>query len=299
MSQNNHLVFVNNNIDGATSFLLFKWLTGKKNLVCKTVSKNSFPSVYDRWCKHVDLDTIDNIYVFDLDVPKYVDMLPADKLVIIDSDPYHDATRYKSGTKTFISTESGSCSKLVYDLFNNKFDTELTKAQKILMLLVDDCVSYNFSLNGSYELGLIFDNYQGDRVNKFLQEFISGFKGFTVKHKAIIGFYKNKISDIKKNLEVFESQLTIGDKKYKFVSAFTGLFINEISDWLLNAFKGDISIVINVGSNRVSFRRSDNCTVDLSKLSKKLADGGGKQYSAGGYITDKLLQLSKTFKQIK
>jgi hypothetical protein len=299
VSQNNHLVFVNNNIDGATSFLLFKWLTGKTDLVCKTVSQNSFPSVYNRWSKHVDLGAIDKIYVFDLDVTKYVDMIPADKLVIIDSDPYHDATRYKPGTKTFISTESGSCSRMIYDMFNNKFDTELTKAQKVLMLLVDDCVSYNFSLSGSYELGLIFDNYQGDRVNKFLQEFINGFEGFTVKQKAIIGFYKNKINDIKKNLEVFESQLTIGDKKYKFISTFTGLFINEISDWLLNVFKGDISIVINVDSNRVSFRRSDNCTVDLSKLSKKLADGGGKQYSAGGYITDKLLELSKTFKQIK
>lgn len=294
-----HFVFVNNDIDGAGAFLILKWLTNKKDLPYKTVSRNSFPNVYDKWSKQVNVDDIDHIYVFDLDVTDFVEMIPQDKLVVIDNDPYHDPSKYKSGTKAFIDNEKTSTAKSVYDLFNDRFDNELTTEQKILMLLIDDNASYNFSLKGSYELGLIFDNYQGDQVKKFIADFASGYTGFTSKQQSVIKFYKDKLNKIKSDLDVFSAKLPIGGNPIKFVSTFSNSFINEVSDWLLKDFGADISIVINVNNNRVSFRRGKNCDVDLSKLAKKISNGGGKEYSAGGYLTEELMELSKTFKQVK
>ncbi len=298
MDHNKHIVFINNNIDSAAAFLILKWITGRTDLISKTVTKKSFRYIFNRWSQTNNLDSYKRIYILNLDVTDFIDILPAHKLVIIDNNPLHEKQQYKSGTTTLIHNRS-SCTDLVYELFSSRFDSNLTKQQKVLMLLVNDHASYSFGLKGSYELGLIFSNYQGDKAQQFCREFYTGFNGFTSQHKSTINFYKDKLANIKRDLEVFSNKIQLGGKKQTIVAAFANNFINEISDWLIYKYQGDISIVVNVDESRVSFRRSKTCNVDVSKLAKKLANGGGHEYSAGGYITDMVLSFSKALKLVK
>jgi hypothetical protein len=285
-------VFINNSIDGATAFLMLKWLSGNKKLQSVTVTKKSFRHIFTKWIANNNLDEYKRLYVINVDVSEFTDILPSDKLVVIDNNPNHVTNHYHKETTKLVYPER-SCTHIIYEVFQSKFNVELTKQQKVLMLLVNDYASYSFSLKGSYELGLIFGNYQGDKAQKFCREFYAGFNRFLPEHQTIINFYKNKLNDIRDGLEVFSGLIPIGTKKYTVVGTFAGSFINEISDWLLEEYNGDISIVINLDDSKVSFRRKDDCKVDVGQLAKKLANGGGHKYSAGGFITNDLLTFSK------
>ena len=214
-----------------------------------------------------------------------------EKIVIINNTK----TSPLPNSKMFVD-QSTSTSMLVYKLFRKKFDTDLTDQQKLLLLLTDDLTQYTFSVNSSYELGLIFSNYQGDRVQKFINNFHDGFGGFTPQHQNVINFYKNKLESIKNETDIYSATLPLQGENRNIVAAFGELFINEISDWLLSSTSADISILYNMKDNRVSFRRSEHCDVDLSQVAKKLANGGGHEYSSGGFITEKMLELSKVLK---
>lgn len=294
MVHKKHFVFVNNDIDGATAFLVFKWLTGKKDLLFKTVSKKSLKPVFDKWISTQSIDEYDFIYFFDIDPNDISSQIPPEKIVVINNT----AVGTTPGTKIFVDTDTSTC-KLVYRLFHKKLKTDLTDQQKLLLILADDLTRYAFAAKGSYELGLIFSNYQGDRVQKYINNFHNGFTGFTPQHNNIINFYRNKLDTVKRDTEIFSATLPLQGENRNIVAAFADSFINEISDWLISTTSADISIIYNMNDNRVSFRRSELCNVNLSVVAKKLAGGGGHVYSSGGFVTDKMLQLSKILKPYK
>ena len=48
---------------------------------------------------------------------------------------------------------------------------------------------------------------------------------------------------------------------------------------------------------RVSFRASKTFDYDVSKLAIKLCDGGGREKTAAGKLTERFLKFSSLFKQ--
>ena len=166
------------------------------------------------------------------------------------------------------------------------------------MFLVDDCESYSFSLPGSYELGVIYNNLQGEKPVRFYSLYKDGFNGFNPQQRNIIDYYKNKFESIKSQIQVFTGQIPIGKNKFKFVSTFHTGYVSELSDYLLDSQSADVCLIIDADSKRVFFRRDKKCDINLKKLATQLCNGWGYKYAAGGHITDKLLQFSKLFSPI-
>ena len=146
----------------------------------------------------------------------------------------------------------------------------------------------------------MFWNYTGDRLKKFITEFGTGFLKFTDQQKNAINFHMKKLQNLKDSLNVFETTLPIKSTKYKVVSTFANSCINDIADHIIKTYEADIGLVINTTSNKVSFRKSTECDVDLAKLSQSMCeDGGGHSFAAGGILCDKFMEISKIFTPIR
>ncbi|MAF25857.1 hypothetical protein CL634_09830, partial [bacterium] len=141
--------------------------------------------------------------------------------------------------------------------------------------------------------------YKGKRLEKFLEDFGNGFFGFSDLHKNMIGFNHKKITRLKRECEVHHANIPIGGTTYKFVSTFADSCINEMADHILDKYDGDIGLVVNVKTKKVSFRKNKRAKLDLGKLANKLTDGGGHEYAAGGTLNENFLEFTKIFQPIK
>ena len=56
--------------------------------------------------------------------------------------------------------------------------------------------------------------------------------------------------------------------------------------------------MINLKNNRIYLRRNRTTDLNLSKFAKKICDGGGHEYDAGGILNDNVLALSKQFEPL-
>lgn len=73
------------------------------------------------------------------------------------------------------------------------------------------------------------------------------------------------------------------DKKFGFSIASSILSSADAGDKILQSHQAvDVSVVI-YRNGRISFRRRNDCSIDLSEMAK-LFDGGGHSYAAGGRI---------------
>ena len=293
------IIFTDVDLDGAMAYLLFSWFKGH-DVQYITVRAADFHDSFYQWTQKVDPKIYDQIYILDLDVSQTsVDLVDMDNVVIIDHHLTHVHNKHKyTNAKVFVR-EHTSCARLIYELLHKKSKTALTDAHKHLILLVDDYDSYTLQLKYSYELNLLFWNYQGDKLKKFVTDFRDGFTGFTDDHKKIISFHKKKINKYVSQLQLYGANIPINGNYYKFVSTFADKYINDIADYILREGKAEVGMVINLESNKVSIRKQKGVNLDLSDLAKKLLDGGGHSYASGGKITEKFTTFSKLFEPIK
>ena len=290
-------IFTNVTLDGTMSYIVFRWLTGRDNISYTCTKVSEFRENFLHWLSHHNANDYNHIYIFGLDVTECCsDILDRSNIVIID---HHNNLNVKYNHSKVFVRKFSSCSKLIYKLLQNKTDCKLTNKQKHLLLLADDYESYQLQLIGSYELNILFWTYQGDRLKRLISEFNDGFFGFNKTQKNIISFYNKKTKQIKSQLNMFSANIPIGDKSYKFVSTFASDCINEVADYIIERNNADVGIVINPNNNRVSFRRSKLSCINLLNMAKKITNGGGYEYAAGGMITDQFLSFSKLLKPIK
>jgi len=291
-------IFTDCDLDGAGSYLMFKWFV-RDRIPYKALRVNDFKGYFQKWYKD-NGKKYDRIYVLDLDVSQEgVDYIDKKNVTIIDHHESHVENKSKYKNATTMIQKYSSCTKLIYNIFSKHYDKDLTDEQKMLVLSVDDYDSYELKLPISYEMNLLFWNYQGDRINKFVQEFGTGFQGFTDSQHNIIKYYKNKFKSVKQTLTVYTANLPISKKEYKVVSTFADTFINEIADHIIKEQQADIGFVVNLTSKKVSLRKSKTCPVNLGELAGKLFEtGGGHADAAGGLINDNFLKLTKIFKEV-
>jgi len=294
-----HHIFTGTDIDSTTSYMLFNWFSNKRIPVTYVSRDNIKEKVSAFFRNESQAGKI--VYFINLDTSKISKLVDRGNVVIIDHHPNHIAAKSKYVNCKTIMKEFTSCSKFVYNLMSQKFDTKLTKEQKVLMLLVDDYESYNFKINGSYELGVIYDNLQGSKPVRFYSLYNKGFTGFTGDQIKVIEYFKHKFEKLKTELQVFTAGpiyikgLSKYKKSYNYVSTFATGYINETSDFLLKKYKSDICIITNLETKRVFIRRSKKCDANLKYLAAMICEGWGYHYAAGGKITDKFLTFSKLF----
>ncbi len=297
VSSKKNFVFTDIDLDGAMSYLMMEWAMDKQ-LPYISTRITDFRQSFANWIKAGNLKKYDTVYILDLDVSsECLEVVDKPNVVIIDHHDSHvrNAHKYKHA-KTFIQSET-SCARLIYKLLAPKY-TGLSPEQKMLVLMVDDYDSYKLKVPGSHELNLLFWNYQGDKLIKFVKDFRDGFNGFTTDQQSIIEFYKTKIRNTINALEYYSADVQIGGSGRKIIATFADTCINDVAEYIIKKHNADIGIVVNPKSQKVSFRKNKKCDVDLSVVASTIADGGGHEYAAGGVLGDKFETFSKLLKPI-
>lgn len=285
-------IFANSDIDGSLSYLFFRWITGAQ-IPYKTSSLFTIEQDFNEWYRK-NGEKYNRVYLLGIDVSNCLNFVNKDNVIIF---KHHSPVNSLSTAKIITDEKSNSTSMLIYNKFKNK--VELGDHQKLMLLLVNDIKKYKFDLPQSKDLDILYKAYTGDKLLKFVTDFNGGFNQFSDKHRALINLYKKGVHNTIKDLKIFSGELPFKGKKYKVISTFADKYVNEISDRLLDHFESDICFVVNVDKNRVSFRRSPDCEVDLNILADKIAFGGGHPYAASGTLTDDFITITKLFKQVK
>lgn len=294
MSSSIH-IFTHGDLDGVGSLLLLTWAFPDSEISFSIISNtDKFEEEFKKINNSKPLHKFQKIFITDLSIKQeHIPLIDKPNVIYID---HHKTSKNLVFTtaKTFIS-EYTSCILYIYNLF--KSSLQLTTYQKQLLVLIDDYDSYALKFKNSKILNTLYWAHYKDSVLLFLSDFKDGFKNFNTLQQNAINLHNLKIDNIIKNLPLYSARLTIQDIEQLVVSAFAEDGINDVAEYILNKYKANIAIVVNLKSNRVSFR-SKNTVVDVSVLAQKLCNGGGHYKSSGGAITDKFLMFSKTFTPI-
>lgn len=136
-----------------------------------------------------------------------------------------------------------------------------------------------------------------NRIRRNLALYKSGKANLTTEELGEIKLYLLKYKDIVSTTEFFEGAL----KNYKIISCFAEDLFTELQDYMLRKFNADIAITVVIKERKIIFKcDKERCKIDLCALAKLLCDGNcvdEKGAVAEGTITDKFLNLTKTFKQ--
>ena len=194
MAGKGKFIYTDIDLDGAMSYLLFLWFNNNKHIPYISTQVGDFNNSFAKWSKYRDMAKYNSIYILDLDVSQdSATLVDRDNIVIIDHHTTHVENKDKYNKAKHFIKEETSCCRHIYNLLHKQSDIKLTDQQKHLMLLADDYDCYNLKLKGSHELNLLFWNYQGDRIKKFVSDFSNGFSGFNADQLKAINFYKRGI----------------------------------------------------------------------------------------------------------
>lgn len=289
-------IFTDCDLDGSGSYLVYKWFTNH-NIHAEICSQSNFKRTFESWLSKDSPSKYDKVIIMDLDVSQdNLHLVDKDNFIIIDHHDTHveNIDKYKHA-KTVIKKHT-SCCKLLYELMKVKYpDKQLTTAQKMLILLVDDYDSYQNKLKDSYNLNVVLWSFKADRLEQFVRDFGDGFTKFNQSHLNIIHLNNKKVKRILSELEVFRGQLPVNGKKYSVCATTCTESLNEVAHYVINQYNCDICLVMNLNTMRVSFRKNKETApdVNLGNLAKHLAEGGGHIDSAGGKINDNVITLTK------
>ncbi len=282
-------VWTDTDLHGAGATLVLKWLYKKSNTfnindVTESTFSGRFKGALDT------LDHYDKIYILDLDLNKdQAHLADRDNVVVIDTHKDHSNHKhiYKSA-KVIIDDSFYSCIDLICDKFNHLL--ALNNNQTTLIEMIKQYDWYKTNNSDSLKLNAVYYNLNSPKTENFINIFESGFTEFSIQEKNSIKLFFKKFKEQLSN-DTFKGKI----KEYDVVASFGDYAVGELAHFLLSKHNADISIIVNTKAKTVSFRRSKNCTVDVSLLAKKLCDGGGHTASAGGKLTNKFTTLTKQF----
>lgn len=276
-------------LDGVVSYLVVRWFYGFSVPVIFTTPLD-FRNEFAAWSKE-NFDKYDRIYILDMDVTSSQDLVDFDKVCILDHHVASHTAQYKkakAGVKVCTSA-----AKLAYMVFSKMSGANFTKAQRTLIAMADDYDSYSLQSPLSDDLNtLLFESQH--KPFDFIEDFKDGFTGFNQIQRNIITLYKRKLKKILDEIQVYHQMLLVQGKTRNVVGAFATDCINEVARKLSEQYNGELVFVVNLKTNRVSWRRRNDSDVDVSKLANILCEGGGREETAGGQLTQKFIEFTKT-----
>lgn len=290
------IVFTDFDLDGAGSYLAYKWLTNDKNAEVIPLKVSNLREKLLSWLGNNSFENYDKIYFFDLDTTTIGDLIDKPNVYIFDHHETHTYEYKQANTEIVVTT---SCTKLILNKLN-KNKSKLSVEQLRLLSYIDDYDSYTLKFKESYQLNILFWYYNSNRLQFFAERFENGFNGFTNQENNLINSYNRKFEDYSKKLKLYSATIPIKDKEYKFISTFADKYINDVAHYILQNNKDicDVLLLINANNKRVYLRNQKDCDLNLGAFAEKLCDGGGHRYAAGGKLTDSIKTLSKEFQPI-
>ena len=290
-------VWTHYDLDGVVSYLNIRWFYPKAVTTYSVSLVKRFRDDWTNWLAKNNIEDYDKIFILDLDISEFADLVDHENVIIIDHHKTHE-NKYKKAK--VVVKEYTSAAKLTYKLLSKlQPNAEISDAQKKLVLLADDYDSYELQLPDSKKLNTIFWE-TNKSFDSFIRNFHKGFYGFDLQQQNMIKLNEQKVQSMKDNMDIYSGEIKIKGSKRKIVAGFADAFQNDIADYLKNDYNAEVAIVVNKKMKSVSFRRRrENSDLDVSKLAEALTDGGGHEYAAGGPITEKFLEFTKLLKQIK
>ena len=280
-------------LDGAGSYLCLKKAYEGKDISYTVTTEKKFLSDLSFF----NFSKYDLVIISDLNLKlESIKLCDYKNVIVIDHHKEHIEliNDYKNAKP--IIKDYPSCTKLIYDTF--KLENKFNKNQKLLIKLIDDYDSYTLNLPFSLPLNQVFWTYTGDRIKKFEDDFKGGFFGFNTFHKNALKIVQNKINNFFKEETIYGGNLKIGNNNFKVAGVFVTFSPNEIAERIINEYKVDFVIQINLKGESVYMRRSKECTLNMGKLADKLMDGGGHEDASGGTLNDTIINITKLLKPI-
>jgi hypothetical protein len=296
MPTNDIYILVPYSLDGVGAFLASRWYLNEEKYNVKILPTNK-----ERFCS--DYQSLlplnpSRIYVIGgYIVDNCEEKLDNDKVVIFKLEKENVTLK----DVKIVSADSDSYTSLMSKIFKDKYKINLNSNKTLLLTLIQDYVTYKLKYDKiSIGLNYIFQNLNNigeNKLEKFCKKYENGFENFTEEDKKVISYYNEKL---KKSLggDRYQGTLPTTTKSYKIVSCFATSCINEVAAALIRENDSDIAIIVNPDTNLVTFRRKNDCTVNLKKLAQKLCDGDGKEYAASGKITENFLLFTQTLQKI-
>ena len=280
-------VFFHRDLDGIISYLLICWLYGEQLPYTAVSNAQKLSTDYRAWAENFGKH-IKRTFFVDLDVSSIAEDIDFSSNFIFD---HHDTAALKFKNAHFINDSSaGSCSRLIYN--NLKPKLNLTDAQKTLVLLADDFDSGKQQIPLSYKLNVVFHNTQ-NKVNSFIDNYYKGIQPFDKFQLATIKFYERDRDAYIARLKTFKGILPVAGKDRKICAVFCDQYIDEVLRHVLQTTKADIVFGVISATQRVCIRIPEDSDLDCVALARKIADGGGHRFAAGGVITPTFLEITK------
>ena len=290
------IIFTDLDLDGCCSYLIYTWFKQTKPKAV-TLKVSNIREKLLGWLNYNKIEDYKRVYFFDLDTTEIKDLIDKPNVLIFDHHKSHE-DEY-SFAKTYIDVNQTSCSKHLYQIFNHIYpDVNLTKEQKKLVTFANDYDCYELKYPESNKLNFYLWYKNGDKLQNFINDFENGFFGFTNEQNKIISYHFYRFKKMRDNIDLYKAKLSIAGKEYNFISTFANEYVNDLGQYIVDNYKCDVCMMINLKNNRVYLRRNRNIDFNLSKFAKKICDGGGHEYAAGGILNDNVLSLSKQFEPL-
>ena len=288
------IIFTDLDLDGCCSYLVHCWASQKKPKAI-TLKVSNLREKFLSWLNNNKLEDYKQVYFFDLDTTEIQDLIDKKNVCIFDHHKTHKEEIYKNA-EYYIDVKESSCSKLIYKHYNTTGSLgNLTTEQKHLIAHVNDYDCYELKFPESNKLNFLFWYKNGNKLQNFINDFEHGFHGFSNEQNKIISYHIYKFKKLAEGLQLFECNLPVGKKEYKFISAFVNQYVNDVAQYIIDKNNHDVCMLINLKNKRVYYRKDTNVDLDLGKFAKTVSNGGGHEYAAGGELTDTVLALSKKF----
>ena len=289
-------IFTDCDLDGAGSYLLFSWLTGRADIPYTSTTVNKLENALINWSKTQSIDDYDNVYVFDLDTDNknIHSILDRSNVYIFDHHKSNENNVEYQNANLIVDSDATSTCKLLYSKFKSRLSDQLTTEQKMIVSLVDDYDSYQLRSPYSKQLNTVFWSYQGDRIQKFMRDFSNGFVGFNKFHNNIINKKQNELDELISNLDIFTGDVIVNDKTVRVVGTMATTQINDVADHIATVGESDAVFVVNTRSGKVSFRTNHTDKVTALAVAQSMTEEcGGHDAAAGGMLCDKFMDICK------
>lgn len=291
------VAWVNYGIDGACCYLIMRWLRGK-NLEVRYTTAKRFRDDFIKWQIDAGVTHYAKIFVLGIDISKCIDAVDIPNAVVIDHHDTHAERKHLYNNARVAITTTTSTSRLLFRLFRDDLLKQISPAQIRLISMVNDHVGDIDQDPQSQHLNALYWSYAGDRLQKFVQDFEDGFKGFSSQQRASISLFNKKLANTINGLEIFQGNIPFRGTNNQIVGTFATNAFDDISKHLLVNHQADIAFIVNMDNRTIFMKKSQKCQVPLAKLAERLCDGGGSNRLAGGIITDRFLEFCKTLQKI-
>jgi oligoribonuclease NrnB/cAMP/cGMP phosphodiesterase (DHH superfamily) len=289
MSKQKIVVWSDVDLDGAMCQLMLRWLYKAENIEMRICNVARLREELLKWLMSHKFADYEQVIFADLDTTHVSDLIDAANTTIYDHHSSHASNIYVKAKTNIIACKSAA--EVIYRSNKEAFSKCMTAEKMKLLLLVSDFDSYTLELKDSKNLSIAFWSQTGNRVEQFCKDYDNGFRGFTQLQHNAIALYHKKLQDILSNLQLFAGNI----KDNKVMSCFCDTAHNDVATHIIDAYKADVVMLVNPKTQTVSFRKHDDCKINLAELAAKLCEnGGGHEDAAGGKISEKFLMFTKT-----